>query len=126
MTITCEAISAGCLCQGHVDIWGGEDWFHDAQAVADTEAVTAATSQTIHHVAKFHRAAWAKQFIARISEPGWHATNIQYKAGGIVEFDVETSEGYGQSWADWALTVGAYSSPNQPGVLDGRRAIPCY
>lgn len=139
MTETCEAISAGGLCQGHADIWGGEDWFHATTKCDNPEVehpgfpcghpVTPADLEepiTIHHQAKFHRAAWAKQFMARIQGPGWRATNIQYKTGGIVEFDVETTEGYGQSWADWALTIGYYSSPSHPGSLDGQRAIPCY
>lgn len=124
MTETCEAISAGGLCQGHADIWGGEDWFHDQATTTKTETTT---TTTIHHQAKFHRAAWAKQFMARIQEPGWRATNIQYKTGGIVEFDAPCADGDGWShWADWALTIGYYSSPTHPGYLDGRRAIPSY
>jgi hypothetical protein len=90
-------------------------------------ATPAATVKTIHHVAKFHRAAWADNFAARIREPGWSATNIVRKKGNIVEFDAATSGDDGWThWADWALTVGYYGSPMNPGFLDGRRAIPSY
>lgn len=109
----------------------GDDGCPECEPEASASAPVAPA--TIHHVAKFHRAAWAKNFAKRIQEPGWKATNVTYKAGGIVEFDAPTSHEYDsaaqnewQQWCDYAETVGYYSSPSNPGQLDGRRAIPCY
>jgi hypothetical protein len=83
-------------------------------------------STFIHHTATFHRAAWADNFAARIQESGWTATNVTRTKGNIVEFDAALTDADDDGWTDWALTVGYYSSPNNPGTLDGRRAIPCY
>ena len=70
---------------------------------------------------------WADAFAARIQEAGWSATNVTRAKGNIVEFDspVNYEAGSG-TWEDWALTVGYYGSPMNPGTLDGRRAIPSY
>lgn len=84
-------------------------------------------TQTIHHVAVFHRKAWADSFAASIAAGGWRASNIERRKGNVVEFDAECADGDGWThWADYAEHVGYHSSPNNPGRLDGRRAIPCY
>jgi hypothetical protein len=89
----------------------------------DVEIATpAATVTTAHHVAKFHRAAWADAFAASISGPGWYATNVARKKGNIVEFDTPATS----LWHDYAEHVGYHGSPNNPGSLDGRRAPACY
>ena len=77
---------------------------------------------TITHTAKFPKASQAKAFIARISEPGWSATDIAYSAGGIVTFTAKVAEDQDRwsHWQDWALTVGYYgSSQGRRALLDG-------
>jgi len=88
----------------------------------DLIAIPAATVTTKHHVAKFHRAAWADDFAASIRTSGWSATNVERKKGNIVEFDAPVTA----YWHDYAEHVGYHGSPNNPGSLDGRRAPACY
>jgi len=77
----------------------------------------------VRHVAVFKKASWAKEFIAKITGPGWGCKDVTYETGGIVRFTARLSDDEDRwaHWQGWALTVGGSAAPLHPPLLDGHR-----